>query len=223
MAIIDTNSNENYTVPPVFQRASLISQRHCWFTDICRVLLIKTSLKLFQLSTFLFCLMLMLLQGATNIKSIKDMILESTFLPTEWCNYGIVCLISRLYSDRDPNFMFVTTFCLNLLKFNRRWSYGHRGLVCVRQLSLPCLVLKITVNITKYSASYTPDKVNEYEWYISGKAAGLTQWRSKCFTYAGISLHLILFWDTTELVCVHNLARKILKSINNLNDVRKTV
>jgi len=38
--------------------------------------------------------MLMLLQGITNINSVKvllNMILESTFSLTEWCHYGIVC------------------------------------------------------------------------------------------------------------------------------------
>jgi len=44
----------------------------------------------------LHCLILMLLQGVTNIKCIKvlsNMILESTFSLTEWCHYGIVCLM----------------------------------------------------------------------------------------------------------------------------------
>jgi len=46
---------------------------------------------------FLFCLMLMLLQGVvTNISCIKvllNIILESTFSLTEWCVYGVVCLM----------------------------------------------------------------------------------------------------------------------------------
>jgi len=40
--------------------------------------------------------MLMLLQGVTNINCIKvllNMILEITFSLTEWCHYGIVCLM----------------------------------------------------------------------------------------------------------------------------------
>jgi len=48
------------------------------------------------LKEFLFCLILILLQGITNINSIKfmlNMILESTFSLTEWYHYGIVCLM----------------------------------------------------------------------------------------------------------------------------------
>jgi len=50
------------------------------------------------LTTFLFCLMLILLQGEANINCIKvllniNMILESTFSVIEWCHYGIVCLM----------------------------------------------------------------------------------------------------------------------------------
>jgi len=51
------------------------------------------------LITFLFCLILMLLQGVTNINCIKVLsykILESPFSLTEWYHYGIVCLMVLL-------------------------------------------------------------------------------------------------------------------------------
>jgi len=49
----------------------------------------------------LFCIMLMLLQGVTNMNGIKlllNMILESTFSLTEWCHYGIFFLMA-LWTD----------------------------------------------------------------------------------------------------------------------------
>jgi len=56
----------------------------------------KSNPKKFRVYLILFCLMSILLQGVININCINalsHMILESTFLLTERCLYGIVYLI----------------------------------------------------------------------------------------------------------------------------------
>jgi len=67
----------------------LIRCRVAKFLRFCMVIIMV-------LITFLFCLMSILLHGVININCIKALsntILDSTFLLTEWCLYGIVYLI----------------------------------------------------------------------------------------------------------------------------------
>jgi len=102
------------------------SEKHCYATHILKflrfcIVIVK------MLITFLFCLMLLLLQGVTNIICIKvllNMILEWTFSLTKWCHYKIVCLncfksrLDKFWTNQDVLYNweadFTVTGSLNL-------------------------------------------------------------------------------------------------------------